>query len=358
MKLDSYLTGIVLVNCVLYSCSNLKPAGVDFTEESFSESFHIADGRIYKNDSLFIGKPMWIKFHPDSFLILQDMGTPKLVKIIDLKSNKIQEVIPQGKGPGEMVVAWGIEILGNDLFVLDGQLRKILVFTPDINRKFRITDEFSLDEKQTTGFYPLKKDLLVCLSSTGDDKRLTFLNNDGKIIKKLGDYPPILNSDRIKSNNDIFYSLISATPDGNKFVLACTDTDVLEIYDTDKGLVKRFQGPLGIQLTITRRNVGIGTMMQREPWYRTYGMVDANENEFWAGYSGYQAEKGIRPSPVDSYLKQIFCFDWEGNPLRRIDFDNPFLAFDVDWNGKVFYSLIWQDESPEIISYSLNSILK
>jgi hypothetical protein len=51
MKLDSYFTGIILVNCVIYSCSNSKPAGVDFTEESFSESFHITDGRIYKNDA-------------------------------------------------------------------------------------------------------------------------------------------------------------------------------------------------------------------------------------------------------------------------------------------------------------------
>jgi len=358
MKAKVCLIVIVLIVSLVFSCSNSMPDGVTFTEESFSESFHLMDGRIYKNDSLFIGNPRWIRFHPDSFLILQDMGTPKLVKIIDLKNNKIQEVIPKGKGPGEMIVAWGIEIRNKDLYVFCGQLRKVIKLTPDINRKFQVKEEFSLDEKLARGFYPLKNNIILCTSHIGDDKRLIFLDNSGKVIKKIGDYPPLFKSNGIKSDNDIFASYITASPDGNKFVLACTSTDVLEIYDTDKGLVKRFQGPVGIQLTVSNRNIGIGTMKHLEPWYATYSMMAANKNEFWAGYIGFKKEKDTQPSIAELSPRQIFCFDWNGNPLRRIEFDNPFRSFDVDWPGKKLFSLVWKDENPEIVVYPLNNILK
>lgn len=358
MKANLFLIIVISVVCIIYSCSNSKPDGADFKEESFRKTFLLAEGRMYKNDSLFIGHPTSIRFHPDSFLIVQCMSTQKLVKIVDLKSNIIQEVIPQGKGPGEIIVPWGIEIIGKDLYVFCGQLRKVIKLTPDINRKFKIAEEFSLDEKQTTRFYPLKTDLMVCLSKNGDAKRLTFLDNKGKIIKKLGDYPPLLNSKEIKGDNNIFQSAISATPDGNKIVLACTLTDVLEIYDIDKGLEKRFQGPLGIHLTITKQTVGSGKMLHHEPAYMTYRNISANANEFWVDYNGYKLEKGKRPLVSETSPKQIFCFDWEGNPLRKIEFNFPFMAFDVDWNGKVLYSLAWQAENPEIIAYPLNGILK
>ena len=358
MKVIIFLLGIIQVIYLLFSCTSSKPGGTDFTEESFKDTFHLKNGKICKIESLFVGHPTSIRFHPDSFLILQDMGTPRLVKIIDLKRNKVQEIIPQGKGPGEMIVAWGIQILGKDLYVFCGQLRKVIVLTPENNREFRITKEFNLEENQTTAFCPLKTDIMVCLSNIGEDKRLTFLDNTGKISSKLGDFPPILNGKKVKKNNYIFQGYIEAAPDGNRFVLACARTDVLEIYNLDKGLVKRFQGPVGIRLNITNKDVGAGTMFNFQPSYLTYSLGDANDNEFWFGYAGYNDGKKERPSLSEVSPKEIFCFDWFGDPLRKIDFDNTFVAFDVDWNGKVLYLLEWKNENPEIVSYSLNDILK
>jgi hypothetical protein len=99
--------------------------------------------------------------------------------------------------------------------------------------------------------------------------------------------------------------------------------------------------------------------MQRiEPEYSTYGNVIANENEFWVDYNGYKIEKGKKPSVQEQYSKQIFCFDWNGKPLRKIEFNYPILTFDVDWQGKMLYTMIWKKENPEIIVYSLNEILK
>ncbi|MCU0413395.1 MAG: TolB-like 6-bladed beta-propeller domain-containing protein [Ignavibacteriaceae bacterium] len=343
--------------CIFYSCSTSKQDDADFTEESFKETIHLTDGRMYKNDSLFLGKPTRLSFHPDSFLIFSDEGA-SLVKIIDLKRNKIQEIIKQGKGPGEMIKAFEIEILNKDVYVLCPILGKMIKLTPDNNRKFQITDEFNLGEKGINRLFPLNKDLFVCLSKIGDEKRLTFLDNRGKVIRKLGDYPPLLNSKELKGDNNIFQSFISASPAGNKFVLVCSQTDVFEIYDIDKGLINRFQGPIGIQLMAKNENVGVGRGMHLEPRYLTYCMVAANEKEFWTGYVGYKSEKRKRPSISEISPKRIFCFDWKGNPLRKIEFDFTFLGLDVDWAGKVLYLLEWEHDNPEVVSYSLNEILK
>ena len=134
-------------------------------------------------------------------------------------------------------------------------------------------------------------------------------------------------------------------------------TDVLELYNTYKGLIKRIQGPLGIQMTVSRQDVGIGYMVRIEPRYDTYGNIVANENEFWVDYNGYKSEKGKQRPNTKQYSKQIYCFDWGGNPIRKIEFDYPIMTFDVDWEGEFLYTIVWRGEDPEIIVHSLNEIL-
>ena len=357
MNLNSYIINLLLFLLLFCSCSTSKNSEADFTEESFNETIHLTDGVIYENDSIFLSKPTRLRFHPDSFLIFTDEGT-NLVKIIDLKRNTIQEIIKQGKDQGEMIKAFEIDILDKDVYVFCPILGKIIILTPDYNRKFQIKSEVNNIEKGINKLCPIKKDLFVCLSKTGDEKRLTYLNNIGEVKEKMGDYPPLQNSEGLKGDNNIFQSFISASPSVNKFVLVCASTDVFEIYDIDKGLLNRFQGPVGIRLKVTEQNVGVGMGMHIEPRYLTYCMVTANEKEFWTGYIGFKFEKRQRPSISETSPKQIFCFDWEGNPLRKIELDFTFLGLAVDWDGKVLYLLEWEHENPKIVSYSLNSILK
>ncbi len=133
---------ILLINLVCYTGHSSK--NVDFDKESFRKNIKPPVGEVYFHDSLFLGKPRYIQYHPDSFLIVLDMGTKNQIKIIDLKNRKIQEMIPQGKGPGEMISAFGLQIKNRDLFVFCLQLSKVIKLTPDLNRKFFISEEFRI----------------------------------------------------------------------------------------------------------------------------------------------------------------------------------------------------------------------
>ena len=48
-----------------------------------------------------------------------------------------------------MLAAHGIQILGKDLYVFCAQLKKVIILTPDINRKFKIIIRFEKSKKNT-----------------------------------------------------------------------------------------------------------------------------------------------------------------------------------------------------------------
>lgn len=349
-------SSFLLITSLLISCNKTNRDKVDFTNETFLQEFIIQNGEKYKNDSLFLGNPIGIKFHPDSFLILSD-DVNKLIKIIDLKNQRIQEIISKGVGPGELISALEFEISGKNIFVLCPILSKIIKLCTDDGRTFKIADEFKIEEKGTLRFHPVKENLFVCFSKVGDEKRLTFFNENGRNLRKMGDYPPLLNKE-MKGDNNIFQSHMTISPDGKKILLACSTTDLLEIYDTERGLLKRIQGPIGIQLFATNQNVGIGVGTHLEPSYATYCFASCSQNEFWVGYVGYKYEIGKPASLSDTAPKLIFCFDWKGNPIRRLVFDNSLYGFDIDWNHRILYTIELVENKPEIKFYYLDKIIK
>jgi len=348
--LSAFLIITIFSACSHSSSNNVK----DFIESDFKESYNLGKGEAYKNDSLFLSSPRWIRYHPDSLLIIQEMGTPYLVKVVDLKSGSVQQIIPKGKGTNEMIVAWGIDLSEGHLSVFDGAQKKICQLTLDDHRKFKFSKEILLQDKGTIGAYPVSKDLIVGLSGITQNSRLSLFDEAGAIVDTMGNFPSLGNNNEFKSDNNLFSSYITGTPEGDKIALACTNSDIIEIYNTKKGLIKRFQGPEGIQLSARQQDVGVGTIMVTEPGFRGYSNAVANKQEFWVGYVGYKMQKGLRPKRADMYPKKIFCFDWNGNPLKKIEVGVPLISFAVDWQHGKIYGLT-ESKSPEIVVFDLHS---
>lgn len=359
-KLSNYRYLIILIaNLFFYSCSNSNIEELSFNENSFKEVIRMPIGKKYINNNLFLGDPRWIRFHPDSFLIIQEIGTSNLVTIIDLRTNGIQKMIPIGKGPGELISAWGTEVFDGESFTYSRPMGKIVKYAPDHNRKFQIIDEFKFHGMEPMDVLPLKKNCFVSLSSLDSDKRLTFYDGQGNIINQMGDFPAFISKNGKKGDNDIFSSYMTSKPDGDKILLACAYTDILEIYDAETGLVKRIHGPLGIKLEVNTINIGVGTMSRRDPSILTYCKVEASKHEFWVGYLGFERNKVSGPKLSDVFPRRIFCFNWNGKPLRIIEFNSSMFAFDIDWKGKMMYAVeINEFSEPAIVSYDLTDILQ
>lgn len=325
-----------------------------FSKESFKSRMDVRDGRPLLFDDLFLGQPKTITFHPDSFLVIEEMEAPRLIKILDLKNNKIQELIPRGRGPGEMLVAWGVKVIDEDIFLFCGQLSKVIILTMTNDRHFAIDDEFYIEEKKSQRLIPMSHDKFVCLSAIGDEKRFSVLTGNGEIIKKFGEYPSFINDNEVKANNDIFLSVIDVRPGGRLFVAVCMKSDLFEIYDLEAGLRRRFQGPLGLKISVEAQSVGTGFMLKPQPHYTTYHHVIADKDEFWTAYIGYHFQNGKNQTLEEQCAKKLFCFDWQGTPLRMVILEYPAISFDIDWRNEVLYTLELQDSDALICEYSLN----
>ena len=341
---------------IIVSACNEKPMHkVDFSLDSFTRTDSILNGEVYKNEKLFLGNPRWLKFHPDSFLIVSDLNnTSRFIKIIDLKTNEVQEMIPSGKGPGEMITAWGIGIINMKIWVFDGQLRKICILKMNESRKFSIESEFSLKEKTTMGISVVNDSLIACLSGLEDKvNRLAFCDFKGNIIRKTGTFPKLNSASELESDNNIFQSAISSFPNSSKVVLACNAIDIFEIYDTHTGIVSRFHGPLGIDLTARKINVGIGYKMDLEPNCSTFTNISCSDTSIWISYSGNCFTKRDLRTYSNVFPKNILCFSENGIPKQVLNFRNNILYFDVDWKNKNIYCLEWDDKIASIVRYEL-----
>ncbi|NMH89991.1 BF3164 family lipoprotein [Flavivirga algicola] len=343
----SLFVGVIFLQSCKKTYSGLEP---DFKINSFPKHHVLNNGKYLINDSLLLGNSRWIRYHPDSFLIVQELGSSKMLKIIDLKTGKIQEIIDKGRGPNEMITAWGINIVDKNIWVYGGQLKKMLKLSYDEERQFYISDNLSLDDRTCMTGYAHNDSTIVglCLPDTN---RLTIYDRN-KNVNKIGKFPLIYSSNQVEPNNNVFTSFIAGGPN-NKVVLACTKTDILEIYDINKGLEKRLHGPKGIKIEAEAVGIGMGTITKTTPPFRAFYNVVANAHEFCVGYTGYETIEGVKRTIEDSFPKRIFCFSWDGEPKREYIFDIPILSFDFDWKNKKIYALTITPEA-KIIIYDIN----
>lgn len=334
------------------SCKEKSQSTNIFNDSYIKDTFHLSNGRVIQCDSLLIRYPTSLKFHPDSFLIIQDFNTEYLLKIIDLKSSKVKNKIPLGKGPGELLISWNINITDGILYDYCPQLKKFITLAPDNNRDFQILGEIHLQEKYASDFTPLTKDQFACLSMA-DSFRITLINGKGESVHKMGGFPSIQSATGIVGDNDIFQSAIIGSTAGDKIALACRKTDFIEIYDLNKDSFIRIQGPLGLQYTV----IDHGIAKSVTPRFSTYTLMYANNQEFWASYNGFKHKNGEVPPILDQYPKHLYCFNWEGYPLRKISLDYPFAGFDIDWDKKILYTIEIRNLEYYIIEYQLDNLV-
>ncbi|PID92770.1 MAG: hypothetical protein CSA96_01565 [Bacteroidetes bacterium] len=346
-----FLTIVLLA----FACSEKPASEIEFSFESFEKTDSLINGHTYQNDSLFLANPRWLKYHPDSFLVVSELSNAsKFIKIIDLKTSEIQEIISSGRGPGEMVAAWGLGVEKGKIWVFDPQLRKMIILNQNENRRFFIESEFCLEENSVLGAHVVNDSLIACLSGKGDkENRLTFCDFEGNTLRKMGDFPPLKNDSEIDSDNDIFMSAISSIPNSSKLVLACVSTDIFEIYNCNKGLLRRVRGPLGIELTAYNVDIGIGYMTKVKPRYSTYYNIACSENDIWISYNGTEFSKTKQRTNDNAFPKTILCFTDKGKPKQVLNFRNSILYFDVDWKNETVFCLESKNGIPTIVSYDL-----
>lgn len=285
-------------------------------------------------------------------------GTPKALKLVDStliifnSTKKIESFfynynlndgylskgyLKKGRGPNEALGASCFGIMGNKFWVYDVTLKRLVLIdkTNATSANVSSVETYSIKE----GLYQLALiDSTHFLVSGKIDSKYKFQkeNFSEEILHEFGEFGHIPEDMPLDALKDAYHSFFFLNPYSNKLAVSYLYTDVLEIYDLkNTSNNKAVQGPsiIDIDFEIGRRQY-YNYMEKNEEIRKTFLAGSVTENYIYLAYSGISyAEK----ENID-YCKSVFVYDWDGNPIKKINLDRRIMGLAISEDDKTMYS--------------------
>lgn len=324
-----------------------------FTLDSF-DRIAVPDsaGRIYENDSLFLGDPHMIRVHPDGSLVVLDVRNTEQIIIIDPETDRIATAIKHGRGPNEIMSVRDMNISDGDIWISGMSEQKILRLARAEGQKDFVPHAVCKTADQFLRAVPFTEGRILTLASASSGNRFHILDLQGITRDTVGSFPASGQAADITPNNAIFQSDISVSPDGRHTAVACRSLEYIDIYDSDMNLRRRLQGPMGIDPAIKTVNTPIGTRFVQDPMWFVFNDVVSDDKGFMVGYIGVSPKT---EADFDAGTNTILTFDWKGRPQTAYEFESDIVSFDLDRKNGKMYCLANRPE-PVIIVYDLGDL--
>lgn len=304
----------------------------------FSES---TTAKVTALSEILVSIPMDIKKRGD-VLYISDFNGDSILHCYSLSENRfIKKMLPQGQGANEFLSP--IEFFITDsLFFIHNRWH----FTSH-NYLFDTAD-FSIAPQGDLIHLPMSVDRIFPIgesrfiaSGVFDDCRFLILDNNGNVLSKCGDYPNYQSGEEIIPNTaKAMFHQAQFGYNVDRSRLACASSNVLEFWDYAQDT-----------LTLNRR-------LLLEPYHYTF---DLGPDGVFAENDNPEAELGVRGISVsDDYVyvlynpntykmheeqaetqnSEIWVFDWEGMPVRKILMDARIECFCIDESDSAFYCVM------------------
>ena len=282
-------------------------------------------------------KPMKIFFSDSVILVIDISYGDHFVLIYDKELKQIAEQIPKGLGPNESIVCWNIQIIGNDIWVFDPDMRKMKIYPKDdFFTKSRIIPHNTVTfNEQVSTMVTISNQNFVGQSFTAIENGLSFWESTGIINKNIyASYPKLTNMGTLSNiemhilfENNVYYS-----EKQKKVVALYRYTDLLEIYDDSLNLLSSIHGP---DQFLPKLNPDARPNKETKAAYH-YGFLTSNE--IWVLYWGdFYSNTVSRTRMI--YPRKMLVFDFFGKPLRTYNLEHPLHFFCIDEDNRTIYGL-------------------
>jgi hypothetical protein len=348
MKKHLSFLGFMII-FLITSCNSGKPDKSGFIDESIKSQFILNNGKYLDVKGLILAAPDKIKYHPKGYLVVLDSKQyDYLVQIINIETNEIQKLVKKGQGTNECISAWNISIVEDNIWIYDFSLNKMLLLRQNPDDTFFEAEEIKIKER-CLRCVAINDSLFV--GTTCTKERLAYFNRQGDLVKRMAGFSTKADKIEMASPNIVFQTELITSSNGDYIALPNKFIDKLEIYSVAGEKVCNIKGPDNFDPKVKVVDVGIGKRFPLYPRYFTYLDVNVWNNELWTLYSGWE----LQMDSPNKYAKNIYCFTWEGIPIRKIKLDNDVLSFAIDNRRKKLYALI---HSPKIgiIEYDISKI--
>ena len=353
MNLKPILWSLLLAMQFVACSRNPDETAATFTLDSF-ERIAVPDaaGTVYRNDSLLLGNPQTIRFHPDGYLVLLDRTDDGQVTVIDLETDNVQHLIRRGRGLGEVMIVRDLVVRDGDIWISGLAEQKILKLTrPDGSREFEPQEVCTVAE-QFMRAVPVANGRFLTLAPASSQTRFHLLDSQGTPCDTLGSFPALGQLAEVTPNNAIFQSEITVSPDGGHIAAVCQSLEFIDIYDADMTLIRRLQGPQGVDPSVKAIKTDMGVRYYQDPMYFIFSGAVSNDRQFMVGYIGVCVQS---ESDFGEQIGSVLSFDWKGRPQKAYEFESDIVSFDMDWKNHVMYCIKNRPE-PEIVAYRLDNL--
>ncbi|GAO30652.1 BF3164 family lipoprotein [Geofilum rubicundum] len=280
----------------------------------------------------------------DSLLVLHhERPVEYWISIFNTNGKHKKSLYRKGRGPEEFVGVSSSGFVDGKFWMYDFQ-NNIIVIIPDLFSNPLSMFKYDVEIPGLVIKLIDESSFVVLGFGTGTRSRFDRYNfKENKVTTGYGDINTLKNFIRITSGEHnyplmmektTFSSFFSVKPDRTKLVAAYYYFDALEIYNATGELKVCLRGPTDKypKLEVYHEGSGSGKITPRNTKVG-YGQVVSTDNYIYALYSGQNIfEHGFS-------AKNLFVFDWNGNPIKKFKLSHPIETFCVDEKNNIIYSL-------------------
>lgn len=329
-----FSVGLLLVS--FFSCSSVvkkdKGTFTRFPKEKILEETEFLKISALAPDGLLL--------YADSVLFIRNAARSSKhhFSLVNLKNkNFLHSTLVMGRKPGQSLSFMSYGISNGYLWVND--VIKSNVILTDINNAMRGTADSAKENALLTHYYAIQllNDSTVIASGNYDaDHKLFQVNLSTQAVEKeLVPYAADPAGPFTRAKKMAYQSFLFLKPSNDKCVLACRYADQIEIVGLKTETSNIIKGPESYQPEVVTMKGHDGKELSTRGSDTRYAFVKGKvTNKYiYLLYSGNNHE-----SEHLYYGKYIYVYDWNGNPIQRLELKNYVLDFVVTQDDSIIYT--------------------
>lgn len=327
MKAQLFALALLLVSC---SESQRK---VSFSESITAKSTALKEA--------LISIPMDIKKRGEILYISDFKGDSLLFCYSLSEQHFVKQMLPQGQGPDEFLSPIEFFISDSSVFIHNRWHFTARNYT--FNEK-----DFSIQSQGELIHLPMNLDKIYPISESRfiasgvfDDCRFLILDNDGNVISKCGSFPNYQSEEEAVPNTA--KAMFHQSQFGYNTVrkrLACATSNVLELWDYTPETLTLHRRLLLAPYHYQFNSSPDGVYAESDNPDAELGArgITVSNNYVYVLYSPNTHR--MHEEEKETQNSEIWVFDWEGEPIRKILVDTRIECFCINETNTVFYCVI------------------
>jgi len=290
----------------------------------------------------------------DNKIFILDRKSEGPIHIVDLETdNYVGNFGVRGKGPGEIAVAWNISRIDDEnILLLDVAQKKIQTYRIDslISGSKAVTER-RINPASYTAHPVYDNQKVFFLDNSNADHRIYYTDytNENAEISGLGDIPTLTSEDEPKNIRGEAEQAI-LKKHNNYMVVGYKLTPRIDIYNIANDTWISFSSPDDFTpIYKTSSEDSFAYFGITDETVGAFGDIALTDEHIYALYSG-------RKLLDDRVTKgnEIYVFDYEGNPVKKLMLDKDISFFDISNENKLY--AISVDILSQLLKFDLNNI--